>query len=228
MSISYNPSIITNGLVLCLDASNPRSYSGSGTTWSDAVSQATDVTLTNGPTYNSTNPANFSFDGVNDYANFAVSNLGTTTTVEMWVKLGSGYSGKMFFGWLYYDVWCSNGNIGFNTAGGDQYGMSSSVVTSLNCVGNWKQYIFEMRSDVSYTNNKIYINAIQQPLSQLAGTEQASQRNFNSGQGRIACWRGDLDYAMPMNLSIFRVYNTALTAAQIAKNFSALRGRFGV
>jgi hypothetical protein len=35
MAISYNPRTITDGLVLCLDAGNSKSYPGSGTTWTD-------------------------------------------------------------------------------------------------------------------------------------------------------------------------------------------------
>ena len=35
MGTTYNPAIVTDGLVLCLDAANKRSYPGTGTTWSD-------------------------------------------------------------------------------------------------------------------------------------------------------------------------------------------------
>jgi len=35
MSLNHSPSIVTDGLVLCLDAANQRSYPKSGTTWSD-------------------------------------------------------------------------------------------------------------------------------------------------------------------------------------------------
>lgn len=35
MGVGYNPRIVTDGLVLCLDAANKRSYPGSGTTWID-------------------------------------------------------------------------------------------------------------------------------------------------------------------------------------------------
>ena len=35
MGVNYNPKIVTDGLVLCLDAANKRSYPGSGSTWND-------------------------------------------------------------------------------------------------------------------------------------------------------------------------------------------------
>ena len=225
-----SPGIVTDGLVLHLDAGNYNSYPIAGTAWYDLMGIGNNVTLTNGPVYARDGGGSISFDGTNDYADFFAPNLGTTTTVEMWCKIGAGYSNKMFFGWLRYDVWCSGGNIGFNTAASDLRGISSATVTALGLVNNWKHYIFEMRSDVSYTNNKIYINTSSQTLTQLLGTENTNNRTFNSGNGRIAIWRNDLNtnFIMPMNLASFRVYNRALTQAEIEQNFSASRARFGI
>jgi hypothetical protein len=220
--------IVTSGLVLNLDAGNPASYPGSGTTWNDISGNSNNVTLTNGPTFDSANNGSIVFDGVDDHANFFAPNLGNTTTVEMWVKLGASYSGNMFFGWLRYDVWCGGGDLAFNSAASDRYGISSATVSSLGLVGNWNHYIFEMRSDVSYTNNKIYINGVSQTLSQQAGTENAGNRTFNSGNGRIAGWLQDNLYRMPMNCSVFRVYNRALSQSEVQQNFTALRGRYGI
>jgi hypothetical protein len=222
---------ITNGLVLYLDASYRSSYPTTGTTWNNVsgVSGGTN-TLVNGPVYSGTSGGTITFDGVDDYVNFNAPNLGTTVTVEMWCKIGSGYSGKMFFGWNLYDVWCGSGNIGFNTAGSDLYGISSSSVSSLGLVNNWKHYVFEMRSDVSYTNNKIYINGTSQTLSQQVGTENASARNFNNGNGRIGYWlsSGGGPFFMPMACAVFKVYNRALTQNEINQNFNATKSRFGI
>lgn len=228
MAVYAGPEVVTNGLVFALDAGNTQSYPGSGTAWTDLSENRNAVTLANGPTFSSTDRGNIVFDGSNDHADFFAPNLGTTATVEMWCKIGASYSNKMFFGWLLYDVWCSGGNIGFNTASSDLIGISSATVTALGLVNNWKHYIFEMRSDVSYTNNKIYINTSSQTLTQLLGTENAGNRTFNSGNGRIAVWRNNLSFCMPMNLASFRVYNRALTQAEIQQNFNALRGRFGI
>ena len=48
MSVAYNPKIVTNGLVLALDAGNTKSYPGSGTTWTDLSGGGNNGTLTNG------------------------------------------------------------------------------------------------------------------------------------------------------------------------------------
>jgi hypothetical protein len=64
MSVIGGPDIITDGLVLYLDAANTKSYIGSGTTWKDLSRNSNDGTLTNGPTFDSGNSGSIVFDGV--------------------------------------------------------------------------------------------------------------------------------------------------------------------
>ena len=221
MALSHSPSIVTDGLVLCFDAANRKSYPTTGNTWTDLSNRTSGLTqglLTNGPTYNSSNLGSIVFDGSNDYCTFHAPNLTTTATVEMWANVNSGWTGASTYA----------GAIGFNTAAGDLYGINNTTVSSLNLTNNWAHYVFVMRSDVSYTNNKIYINSISYNLSQLNGAENGGNRNFNSGNGRIAIWGFDLNYCMPMNCAIFKVYNRELNAQEVFQNFNALRGRFGI
>ena len=225
MGVSRGGKIVTDGLVLCLDAASKRSYPGTGTTWTDRIS-GSNKTLTNGPTFDTDNLGSIVFDGTNDYANFSVSGLTDIATVEMYCKLGSTYAGDMFFGFYRYDVWCNGGAIGFNTSGGDLHGVDFTTVSNIGVVDTWRHYVFEMRSDVSYTNNKIYIDGELQSLSQIRGSERGSHRNFNNGDGRIASWLYSASYYMPMNLSIFKIYNKALTQQEIKQNYNSARGRF--
>ena len=88
MGVGYNPKIVTDGLVLCLDAANKRSYPGSGTTWIDKVG-GNDGTLTNGPTFGGGNGGVIEFDGTNQYAaiphdnifNFGVGDFSVVTNI---------------------------------------------------------------------------------------------------------------------------------------------------
>jgi len=228
MAVFSGTEIVSGGLVLHLDAANPKSYPGSGTTWADLSGNGNNGALINGVGYNTDNKGLMTFDGSNDFVDFFAPNLTTIATVEMWAKIGAGYSNKMFMGWFRYDIFCGGGALGFNTAGGDVYGISSTTVSNLGVVENWKQYIFEMRSDVAYSNNKIYINGAPQSLSQQNGSENSANRNFNNGNGRIAVWKADTRYCMPMDCSSFKIYNRALTAAEIRQNFEAKRSRYGI
>ncbi len=68
MSVYGGPDIVTNGLVLHLDAANSKSYLGSGTTWNDLSGNGNNATLTNGPSFSNSNRGSIVFDGTNDYA----------------------------------------------------------------------------------------------------------------------------------------------------------------
>ena len=226
MGLDHSPLIVTDGLSLYTDAVNTRSYSGSGTSVNGLVS-GIGLTLVNGVGFGTTSTKYFILDGTNDNITFYVPNPGTTLTIELWAKIKL-FNGGMFFGFSLYDVWTQNSAMGFNTASSDQYGISSTQVTNLGLLNQWKHYVFEMRSDVPYTNNKIYINSQNQSLSQLLGSEGSSNRNFNSGNGRISSWLADNNYYIPMDLAQFRTYNRALTATEIVQNYNATKKRYGL
>jgi len=82
--------IVTNGLVLALDAADRNSYISGSTTWRDLTSNSFNGTLTNGPTFNSANGGSIVFDGVDDYAPLTGTiNLGNTFTILSWIKLST-------------------------------------------------------------------------------------------------------------------------------------------
>lgn len=209
--------IISSGLVLYLDAGVKES--GTASHWYDLTPNnvtTTDVSISyTGLSYN--------FNGLG-YVDFTAPNLSTTTTVEMFCKIKTGYAEKMLFGWSMYDIWCSGGSMGYNTGAGDVYGISSARVTALGLVNKWVHYVFEMRGDVLCTNNKMYINSKRETLSQIQGTPTII-RNFNGGMGRIACWRNDLSYLGVFECAVFRVYNRALTQAEITQNYNSTKAR---
>ena len=62
MGVLYNSRIVTDGLVLCLDAGDKMSYPGAGTTWYDLSKNSIHATLTNGPTFNSSDGGSRAFD----------------------------------------------------------------------------------------------------------------------------------------------------------------------
>ena len=216
-----------SGLVLHLDAGNPASYSGSGTTWNDLSGNGSNVTLTS-TTFNSANGGSIVFNGTSSYANFN-ANIGSTNvvTLDMWVKTNSLNSptGAMYFGFNMYDAWTYQGGIGYNTGAGDLYGITSTKVNELGVEGAWKHLVFVMYAG-SKTNNKIYVNGINETLSQIQGTFNATNSNFNSGAGRISSWRNDFNWYMNLNVASFKIYNRELSQQEITNNFNASRQRF--
>ena len=224
MGIDIGPIESTQTLALNFDVGNIRSYPGSGTSVIGLVG-GIGFTLTNGVGFGTSGTNYFIFDGTNDNIPFNIPNVSTTVTLEMWARIKS-FSNGMPFGFDRYDVWANSGRLGFNTAASDIYGLTSTQVTNLGLLNQWKHYVFEMRSDVSYSNNKIYINGQNQSLSQVAGTENASLRGFNSGNGRISSWLFSDVFFIAMDLAQFQVYNRALTATEIFQNYNATKGRY--
>lgn len=220
-----------SGLVLHLDAGNSASYSGSGsTTWNDLSGNGSNVTLVS-TSYNAGNGGSIVFNGTSSYAGFN-ANIGSTNavTVEMWVKTNSlnAPTGAMYFGFSSYSAWTYNGNIGYNTASSDQYGISSSRVVTLGIEGAWKHLIFVMYSS-SKTNNKIYVNGVSESMTLASGTFNSVNANFNSGQGKISGWQypgQTTSWLMNLNVASFKVYNRELTSQEISNNFNTSKTRF--
>ena len=190
-----------------------------------------------GPVYFPAESGFLTFNGtgsVGSYVDFkAPLGSASTVTVEMWARIKS--TSKFIFGWDKYDVITNaDGVFGFNTGQGDIYGITSSRIQEF--INVWKHYVFEMRSDVSYTNNKIYINGEQQEIAaQIApysggtlGVENPSRRNFNGGVGRIGCWGNILTSLFDGDISVFRVYNRALTKDEVMKNYNEERKRYEI
>lgn len=224
---SVNITCMSNsGLVLHLDAGNTNSYSGSGTTWNDLSGNGSHVTLTS-TAFSLANGGSIVFNGTS-YANFNANIANTNAvTVDMWVKTNSlnAPTGSMYFGFGLYDAWTDSGNIGYNTSAGDQYGITSSRVSDLGIEGAWKHMVFVMYTG-SKTNNKIYVNGVSQTMSQIKGVFGTANANFNSGAGRIAGWRNDMNWLMNLNVASFKIYNRELSQQEITNNFNASKQRF--
>ena len=221
-----NTWIVDSSIVIDLDFTNPTSYPESGNVVYDISGNYTLGNLINGPSFNSDGKFSgyLNFDGTNDYVQVNDWELSTTTntyTVEMWARWRAG-TGDMFMGFTSYDIWTNGGNLGFNTGQGDVYGISFTQVGNLNLVGtgedNWHHYLFEFTNQVQ--NNKIYIDAVEQTLSQQTSTTNlTSGRSFPS-QFRIGTWNNSTGYLFNGDVAIFRIYNRALTQNEIDFNYN--------
>ena len=228
MAIFYNPRTITDGLVLCLDAANTKSYPGSGTTWTDLTGRGNTGTLTNGPTYSSTNGGSLVFDGTNDYVTLG-STLSATAqgTISFWIKLTntitSGYAGNK-------RPWGKSGDFecrwGGNGSENDRrllfdIGATISISSIQNTWLNTVWYNVAMTYNSSTNSSSLYIQGV------LDTTGTAADPSAQVGAWNIGVTSST---AGPVNgqISNFSIYNRALTAAEVQQNFNALRGRYGV
>jgi hypothetical protein len=226
MGVTYNPRIVTDGLVLALDAGNPKSYPGSGATWTDLSGNGNNGTLENGVGYNSSNGGSLSFDGVNDYVNCGNnSSLSFTNNLTIHVWCSSNVSDGNYRSPLMKTTngtW-SNG-YGFFQQGGNFY----FFINQWNApqVVSVSKTTFSLTSFVATydgTNIKLYENGIlRQTGSSFTSNVSNSTTNLEIGRGggSLYYWNG--------KIAQVSIYNRALTAQEIQQNFNALRGRFGI
>ena len=225
MATNYNPSIVTDGLVLCLDAANTKSYSGSGTTWTDISGEGHDGTLTNGPTFSSNYGGNIVLDGSNDFVTGVHNselNLRNDVTVECWFRrtggrstwvriFGKGNSSNRTYG-LWYHV---NSNYFLY----QRYGPSSfNVMPTIPVVLNtW----YHMVGTSSGSNHTLYLNGVNVGTASNSSTFHSSTDPYKVGYGNVhTIHKG--------NVSNCRIYNRGLSEAEVKQNYNALKGRFGL
>jgi hypothetical protein len=227
MSAYAGPEIPSSGLILALDAANAKSYPGSGTAWTDLSSRATNGTLTNGPTYSSANGGSIVFDGVNDYCDITSTSFGSASvlTIDCSIKWVAG-TGGMFLGFTTYDVWTQSGTLGYNNGQSNVVGISAAKVSSLGLIGNWHHYTFVMNSSGLLSTNKIYIDGVDQGTLTAVVAADGSIPGLNNNL-RLCSWNNAGFYGN-MQYSNIKVYNRVLSDAEVAQNFYAFRGRFGL
>jgi hypothetical protein len=224
MGLSHSPSIITQNLSLCLDAANPKSYPGSGTTWTDLSGNGNNGTLVNGVGYNSGNLGSLVFDGVDDYVTLGTASLLNTTlngntnwTILYWVNpqnngriLDRGNIGDDPTGALELNVRSITRN---NTSGG-----SSSLSTDI--IGTGWNYVSLTRT--SSLLHSWYLNGA------FSNSTQTTESYGGSGIWKIGRRAFNTSSIFQGNIAQVSIYNRALTASEIQQNFIATRSRFGI
>ena len=226
MGVNYNPKIVTDGLVLCLDVANTKSYPGSGTTWTDLTGNGYNGTLTNSPTYNSSNLGFFQFV-TDDFA--AIPNnvaLDTQTpTVEVWIKTNATTQNGFWFekGTVnsQYSLFQEGGSIQWRMNIGGITNLSTTTATYMNTT-NWYQVVGTYTSGT----RRLYINGVLVNSDTQTGTIATNSGGMSIGV--YGGFNGSRGYFYNGNLSSCKVYNRALTATEIQQNFSATRGRYGI
>ena len=219
--------IVQQGLVLNIDLDNPYSYGGAGTTVYD-VSQTALSWTTNNITYNSDPIKYFSYNGSSSWLQSSTSAAydSQTITMECWFypatltqdgflfekgQVNTQYSMFLAFGNTFY----------FRTIGGTINNQDLTFASSTYLTANvWNHVICTYNGSTKI----IYVNGVQAASVNASGTLQTGQTNQYIGK------YGAATNNFPFNGRIgeSRVYNIALSAAQVLQNYNATKGRFGL
>jgi hypothetical protein len=221
MAFSYSPSIVTNGLVLYLDAANIRSYTSGSTIWRDLSRGGNNGTLTNGPTFNSSNGGNIVFDGVDDYVTFSTITT-NVYTIDFWYKMGGNDST--------YGYFASSGTNGLAISEG---GLSNGLVYGQFYYYNGSNLfnLANIPSTINWNHISVVINTTSNNFQlfgngiQLTNTTIISMATSITDIGRYVV--ANVNF-LKGNLASYKIYNRALTSTEILQNFNATKRRFGL
>ena len=216
MGLAHSPRIVRDNLTLYVDVANTKSYSGSGTTWTDISSKNHDGTLTNGPTFSSDNLGYLLFDGSNDYTLFSSYSQ-------------PAYSTSTSFTWFIWVYAFENsndvvmGNRGtdsdFTKLTTNKFEYASPHLGPAMTLNEW-QNICITKNGTSFT----YYKNGSSIATQTSSITKPSKDFFLGGDPRP----GSTAECSNCRIAIAAVYNKALTATEVQQNFNALRGRFGL
>ena len=219
MGTTYNPAIVTDGLVFCVDAANKRSYPGTGTALTD-IAGVSNGTLTNGPTFDSANGGSIVLDGSNDEiicGNDASIQI-TEGSISAWFAANNGNSGyngiiakQAAWGLFVYDDILSTYS----------WGNSARRETGIDVGdGSWNNAVMTFTETTGSPSNnaKIYLNGdlvLTTTIKHSTHTGRTLQLGeANAGQhlsGKIAQ---------------ASVYNRVLTPDEVRQNYEATVGRY--
>ena len=230
MSYYYGPSTVKNGLVLCLDAANPKSYISGSNTWRDISSSNLTGELVNGVGYSSTNKGSLTFDGTNDFVqipdnpvfNFGSNDFTFNITVkpcknDVVIYAQSNQGGYAPFlllyntSWTAFSYWASSTAYSWNILGTDlQTSGLLNVWTDLTLTRNgnvWTSY-----KDGQFVSSKTSAGTLYDSSDSMKiGARTGSYNNYTSG-----------------SISSVRIYNRALSASEVLQNYNATKGRYNL
>jgi len=219
----FGAPIVTDGLVFAVDANNIVSYPKSGTSTYNLTGSGATGTLTNGTSFNITNGGSFMFDGTNDYIVFPNdANLDSQAiTMESWSNISTLFQNGFLFekgnvNTQYSNFFNSDGTFYFRTMGLSAQDLTFYAPSYIS-PDTWNHIVCTYSSGVK----TIYVNGIQiVQQTGLTGTIPTSTAGLFIGQ------HGSGGYLLNGKIANSKVYNRALSAAEVQQNYQAEQYRF--
>ena len=220
---------VTKGLVLYIDAGNPKSYVSGSTIVTDLVGTQ-NGTLTNGVGYSSTAGGCFTFDGANDYIDFGINTKIQPTaarTISMWIFVDSSNLVGVFYsdGNFYTDrngitMWIDTGGYRTEITNASAYQLlqhTGYIGGTPNMRGSW----YYMTVSFNGTTAKSYFNGtlINTYAQTIIPTNGVYPTILGTANGGSTWW-------LKGNISQCKIYNTQLSDAEVLQNYNATKNRY--
>ena len=229
MAFNYSPKIVTDGLVLALDAANVKSYPGSGTTWNDLSRGGNNGILINGPTFNSGNGGSIVFDGVNDYSQTenTINLVNKSFTIITWCNLLSSQQRYVFGGG---EATLNRGlHFGYRSTNQltlDFFQNSFSITKTRNT--NIEMLIGVYDYDPSQSLGSFSLGVNGQILQSTSKSISPFLGIITAEIGRVILSGQRTDFGSGGSVYQTLLYNRALTPTEIQQNYNATKTRYGL
>ena len=242
-TLPNNFNIVQDGLITNIDASNPVSYSGTGTTVVIVGGTSTTGTLFNNVTYSNENGGILRFGGgANDYLQ---ANVNTTSldgnpnfTVDFFVRrrTGTNIGGNGSF-WGIGGTGQGNGVGGWTPTANlihlDFYDSTRLATSQFYPEGSFVHVCWVRSGGGSPETSNVtcYVNGVSVGLTKTRNETRTNQ--FNTSTNGVGVVLGRLNanassFSAPADIGAFKVYSRALLVSEVLQNFNALRARYGV
>lgn len=222
------PDIITDGLVLALDAASERSYPGTGTSWYDLTKESNNGSLINGPLFSNDNYGVIDFDGVNDWGVIFSSPAFTvdTRTVEIIFRMNGSYSNYSPLA-VYANgsstsnrIWLGVVSNKFQMHG---WGTVDPICTTTINSDEW--YVCTFSYNKPTQAMKVYTNGVlESSVTNTQGGVSASSSNNWVLASVPGGWQG-VTYS-DTSIASFKIYDRILSDNEVLQNYNAIKNRF--
>ena len=232
MAVYTRNNIVTNGLVIALDAANPMSYTSGSTIWRDISGNNVSGSLVNGSVFTPQDGGAVTLDGINDYINIPYSgstsgsftfniimkcNTMTTSSLNRQTLFGLSQNFNPAFRQFDIEVWGSGG-VGFRGNGGSAEGSDFSAYGWTPGVDANTANIYTVT--LNSAGHSVYVNGMFRNNIIQPYTSSFNSITLGVRGGGGSFWNGSCYY--------FSMYNRMLTQAEITQNYNALKTRFGL
>ena len=215
MALAHSPKIVTDGLVMYVDAANLKSYPGTGSTWYDLTNNNHNISLGSSVSLTTSKgsrvlhfPEDANGYGRNSSINLSNSNY---TVISFVRKLNSNNNGRTIT--AYSNNWLLGHH---DTTYGDYYanGWVNSGVAAVDT--EWR--MFTGTGDISNDQYSLFINDLN------------ITRNSNGGSQGPNGWNLNNQYSQYSDCEIANLicYNRILTDEEILQNYNTIKSRFGL
>jgi len=222
------PDIITDGLVLALDAASERSYPGTGASWYDLTKESNNGSLINGPLFSNDNYGVIDFDGVNDWSLIVSSPAFTvdTRTVEIIFRMNGSYSN--YSPLAVYANGSSTSNriwLGVQANKFQMHGWGTVDPICTTTIDSDEWYVCTFSYNKPTQAMKVYTNGVlESSVTNTQGGVSASSSNNWYLASIPGGWQG-VTYS-DTSIASFKIYDRILSDDEVLQNYNSLKNRF--